>query len=208
MKAMHKTPLGHRREGAKLRRVDPLVPQAPEITSYQLAGKTLAEFAAAFLWLSLWLFNGFCTVVAWIVLNHWLCQRLGWADNPLLGPARPAPAWLSPWLQVPSGIVVHLLVSAMEQHLWRSATPPAPDLTWQERCKAVLASVRTWESVVVGSIDSFTTSRTLVALAVLFGFSGATPTIFWCTLLGTALALGTEPMLRYHGITLKSFVRR
>ena len=193
------TPLGYRRLGARLRRRDPLAPPAPGITSYHLAGKTLAEFAAAVLWLSLWLFNGFCTVVAWVSVNTWLATHLRWMQSPI---------WLSLWLQIPSGIVVHLLVSAIEQHLWRSALPPAPGLDVIARCKTVLTSVRTWESVLVGSLDSFTTSRTLVALAMLFGFSGGLPTIIGCTLLGTALALGTEPMLRYHGITLKSFVRR
>lgn len=193
------TPLGYRRIGARLRRRSPLAPPAPGITSYQLAGKTLAEFAAAVLWLALWLFNGFCTVAAWMSFNTWLATHLRWIASPI---------WLSLWLQIPSGIVVHLLVSAIEQHLWRSATPPAPDLDVVARCNAVLRSVRTWESVVVGSLDSFTTSRTLVALAMLFGFGNGLPTIVWCTLLGTALALGTEPMLRYHGITLKSFVRR
>jgi hypothetical protein len=193
------TPLGYRRLGARLRRRTPLAPPAHGITSYHLAGKTLAEFAASFLWLSLWLFNGFCTVIAWVGFNTWLFTHLHWMASPI---------WLSLWLQVPSGIVVHLLVSAIEQHLWRAATPPALGIDIIARCKAVLISVRTWESVLVGSLDSFTTSRTLVALAMLFGFSGGLPTIVWCGVLGTALALGTEPMLRYHGITLKSFVRR
>jgi hypothetical protein len=174
-------------------------PRSASAQSRPVRSPTSGVSAAAVLWLSLWLFNGCCTVAAWVGFNTWLAIHLYWMDSPI---------WRSLWLQIPSGIVVHLLVSAIEQHLWRSASPPTPGLDVVARCQAMLRSVRTWESVLVGSLDSFTTSRTLVALTMLFGFGNNLPTIIWCTLLGTALALGTEPMLRYHGITLKSFVRR
>jgi hypothetical protein len=165
-------------------------------TMYRHGGRLLAEFSASTLWLLFWIFNGGCTAVTFAALAQWLGGKF-------TGGA--APVWTSYWLMVPVGVVVHLMISAMEQHLWQSGSTTAG--TVGERL-ARMSKVRIAEAVTVGSLDSITTSRTIRIIALVLGAPAGLALNVFCAVLGTAMALVPEPMLRYHGVGLKTLMRR
>lgn len=183
------------RAGGALNRRKPVSMAPPAPTVYRHGGRLLAEFSAVFLWLLFWIFNGGCTAVSFAAAGQWLAGRF----------YATLPVWASYWFMVPAGIVVHLMVSAMEQHLWQSDSVPQGSIG--ERI-AAMPRLRTAEAVIVGSIDSVTTSRTIRIIAIILGAPVGFALNVICALIGTAMALVPEPMLRYHGFSLKTLVRR
>lgn len=172
------------------------IPMPAGPSAYTLSGKVIAESSAALLWVALWAFNGVCTVLAWLAVVQALYARLGWLDS----------ISLSNWFQIPIGVILHIAVSSIEQHLWRSLDGVPPGLSLADRAQRMLRDVRTWEAVAVGALDSLTTSRVLLVVLGwlgVVGFGG----IVGAALLGVALALVCEPMMRYHGLGLKVLLK-
>lgn len=180
----------HTRRPASLKPPPPVVP-----TIRRPAGRLLAEFSAAFWWLLFWIFNGGCTAVSFAAAAQWLAGRFYAAP----------PVWVSYWLMVPAGIVVHLMISSIEQHLWQTDTEPTG--TVSERL-AAMPRLRTAEAVIIGSLDSVTTSRTICLILIALGAAPSMTLNVISAMVGTAMALVPEPMLRYHGVSLKTLVRR
>lgn len=190
-----KSPAGLRVRRIKAHRRGTIpMPQGP--SAYTLSGKVIAESSAALLWVALWVFNGVCTVLAWLAVVQALYARLGWLDS----------ISLSNWFQVPAGVILHIAISSMEQHLWRSLDGVPPGLMLTERVQRMLRDVRTWEAVAVGALDSLTTSRVLVVVLGWLGVAGLGG-IVGAAVLGVALALICEPMMRYHGVGLKVLLK-
>jgi hypothetical protein len=170
------------------------VSPAPTPTVYRHGGRLFAEFSAVFWWFLFWAFNGGCTALSFATAAQWFGGKFYVTS----------PDWLSYWLMVPAGIIVHLMISTMEQHLWQSGRANG---TPGERI-AALSKLRIAEAVTVGSIDSLTTSWTIYLILIVLG---ATPSMMLnmiAALLGTAMALVPEPMLRYHGVGLKILAGR
>lgn len=197
------TPAGLRHPGTKLRRVLPprgatFTPQPEPIqpAAYDQGGRVLAELSATSVWSLLWLFNGGCTAVAVAAFAQWLAGKITHGQPPF---------WVSYWLMIPVGVVVHIIVSSIEQHLWRSGEALAE--TYRERIEALFQSVRTAEAVGIGAFDAGTTSFTVRLLAWFFGAPNTLATTVWSAIIGTFVALVAEPMVRYHGARLRALVR-
>lgn len=191
------TPAGRRGYGRlrKVRRPVLASTAAPDMpTFYRHGGRLFAEFGAVFWWFLFWLFNGGCTALSIAAAAQWVGGRF----------YTTLPDWLSYWLMVPVGIILHLMISSMEQHIWQSgqATGSA-----RERI-ASLSKLRITEAVIVGSIDSLTTARTIRLILVVLGAPIGFVLNIICALVGTAMALVPEPMLRYHGVSLKTLAGR
>jgi hypothetical protein len=190
-----KSPVAHQRRVTN--RYHNTLPMPPRPSAYSVGGKTIAEVSAALLWFGLWIFNGICTTLAWLTFVRWIASKLGYNGIAV-----------DPWLQVPIGVVVHLAISSIEQHLWRELDNlPMQPMTLEQRISRLLSNVRTWESVAIGAIDSLTTARVLMVVLGWFAVSGLSA-IIGAACIGTLLALVCEPMLRYHGNGLRSITRR
>lgn len=158
----------------------------------------IAEAAVTFLWLIGWGLNGLSTVaLGWLPFVNWFALRLGHADA----------IWLSYWFQIPAGVAVHILISRIEQDLWRQVQPPK-DATIEQRVVLLLSSVRTWEAVVIGSVDSLTAALGVLFFAQAFGVGASWALLLIGGLFGTALAMVVEPMLKYHGAALQAMLWR
>lgn len=179
----------------RTRRPATMIQAQPVPTIYRHGGRLFAEFSAVFWWFLFWAFNGGCTALSVAAAAQWLGGKF----------YTTLPDWLSYFVMVPAGIIVHLMISAMEQHLWQSGKPPAD--TIQERI-ADLDPWRVAEAVIVGSIDSVTTARTLVLIVLVLGATPSMQLNVICAIVGTAMALVPEPMLRYHGVSLKTLAGR
>ncbi len=178
---------------------------ASTLRMYKTGGATIqatpqgaiAEAAVAFLWLCGWGLNGLSTVaLGWLPFVNWFADRLGHGEA----------IWLSYWFQIPMGVIIHILISRIEQDLWRQAQPPA-GATIEERAIRLLRSIRTYEAVLIGSIDSITAALGVLFFCSAFGLDASWTLVFVGGLFGTALAMGVEPMLKYHGKALKQMLR-
>lgn len=208
--AAHKTPLGIRRRGRALRRVQPLAAVQEQLTAQEayilseidrvradLSGVTQrlsANVCMWFVWLVGWCLNGAATVLAVAAVGASfgavLVER-GWIAT------APTPG---NWVLV--GVCAHLLISRVEQYLWkpdRWTKPPSMRnfQAWLDSLRprlAALGTVRTLQAVVIGSLDSLSSAR---AGLVLVGT--VTPAaLVLCSMIGTGLAMGAEPMMGYH----------
>lgn len=178
----------------RTRRPVTMLPVQPAPTVYRHGGRLFAEFSAVFWWFLFWAFNGGCTALSFAAAAQWLGGKF----------YATLPDWLSYFVMVPAGIIVHLMISTMEQHLWQSGQA---DGTPSERI-AALSKLRIAEAVIVGSIDSVTTARTLVLIVLVLGATPSMQLNVICAVIGTAMALVPEPMLRYHGVSLKTLAGR
>lgn len=135
------------------------------------ANSTANAIALTF-WIALWLLNGASTALPFTLLG----QRLGAAG-----------AQLGLWIG--AGICVHVIVSLIENHLWRSFPRCRPEE------KGALAA----EILFVGFLDVFTAALSLFALFTYLGL--ATPSLTWyavCTIFAEVIAIGAELMIRLH----------
>lgn len=193
-RARNNTPAVHARNVKRLARG--AVAIAPRPSAYTVGGKTLAEGSASFLWLVLWLFNGLCTTLAWVAFVNWLAAKLHYDG-----------IFMETWFQAIIGGAVHLIVSTMEQHLWRELDQSIiRHLSIVGRIKRLFGNVRLYESLLVGAIDSTTTARVILVALGWLGIDGMAAVIH-AAWLGTALAMVSEPMLRLHGQSLALLVR-
>lgn len=197
----HLTPMGARRQGDKINKavVRSRGPApAPRTAQRAPVRGAIAEASITLLWAILWGLNGVATVwLGWLPLVHWLAARIGAADS----------LWLSNWLQIPLGIVLHIVISRIEQDLWRQASAPSA-ASIEDRARALLLSVRTWEAVAFGSFDSATAALGVLMIALIFGAPWGWPLLIASAIIGTTLAMAVEPMLHYHGDGLRRFWRR
>lgn len=186
-----RTPLGHRRAAASLRRVEPL---APAKSHRPPLGRVLAEFGMLVGWFGLWLLNGAATAFGIAALGELLRSR-GLAAS--LG--------RTDWLII--GGVFHLFISAVEGHLWRSEYEQ-PEGT-ADRVRAFFANadrLRLGLAVFIGAIDSLSTAWYLRRIIYML-----TPPMFGWTLLAgivaSLLALTGEPMIVNFARKLRDLFR-
>ena len=129
---------------------------------------TTANAIALTFWFALWLLNGATTALPFVLLG----QRFS------------APGI---WLGV--GACVHIIVTLIENHLWRSFR------TCNTGEKIAIAG----EILFVGVLDVLTAA---VAFFFFFSYLGlATPSVAWyaiCTILAEIIAIGAELMIRLH----------
>lgn len=163
-----------------------------EISS--LTQRLSANICMWFVWLIGWLLNGAATVLWSVSLGASFGALLlsrGWIET------APTPG---NWALI--GVCLHLLISRVEQYLWkpdRWATPPSMRnfQAWRESLgprMAALGTVRTLQAVVIGSLDSLSSARAGLVLAGAF-----TPAaVVLCGIMGTGLAMSAEPMMGYH----------
>lgn len=187
-----RTPLGPR--SAVIRSMKRPAPVAQPVTV--TARGAIAESAVAFLWLIGWGLNGLSTVaLGWLPFVNWFAGKLGHGDA----------LWLSLWLQVPFGIIVHILISRIEQDLWRQVKPPT-SATIEERVRLLLTSVRTYEAVVIGSLDTLTAALGVMLFCTMLGYTQSMTLLLTSAVLGTLLAMVVEPMLKLHGAALRQML--
>ena len=154
-----------------------------------------ANICMWFVWLIGWILNGAATVIAVSAVGlslGALLVRRDWID------VAPTPA---NWILI--GVCLHLLISRVEQYLWKPDTTTAPP-SWRKNFRAwlknlrprveALWTVRTLQAVVIGSLDSLSSAR---AGLVLVGSTTALSLVV-CGMLGTGLAMSAEPMMSYH----------
>lgn len=129
---------------------------------------TSANAIALTFWIVLWGLNGASTALPFFLLGRWL-------GNTGL------------WLGI--GICVHIIVSLVENHLWRSL----------RRCSRGERLAIAVEIFVVGVFDVLTAA---VAFLLFFSYLGlATPTLAWyavSAILAETIAIGAELMIRLH----------
>lgn len=189
-----RTPAVHRRNVRRAAVGAVAIPPRP--SAYTVGGKTLAEGSASFLWLALWLFNGLCTTLAWISFVNWLAAKAEYSG-----------IVMETWFQAIIGAAIHLLISTVEQHLWRELDQSViRHLSIMARVKRLFGNVRFYESLAVGVLDSTTTARVLLVVLGWIGLDGLTAAMH-AAWMGTALAMASEPMLRLHGSSLAALVR-
>lgn len=129
---------------------------------------TSANAIALVFWIALWLLNGASTTLPFFLFG----QSVG------------APGV---WLGV--GVCVHLVVSLIENHLWRSF----------RRCSRGETLAIAAEIFGVGVFDVLTAAAAFFLFFLYLGV--ATPTLTWyaiCTLLAEVIAIGAELMIRLH----------
>jgi hypothetical protein len=127
-----------------------------------------ANAIALVFWIVLWILNGASTALPFVLLG----VRLGAAGL---------------WLGI--GICVHIIVSLIENHLWRSFP----------RCQPGERGALAAEIFVVGLFDVLTSAFSLFALFLYLGL--ASPALAWyaiCTALAEVIAIGAELMIRLH----------
>jgi hypothetical protein len=186
----HRTPLGYR--AGRLRQIQPLAPLP--VAARPPLGRVLAEFGVLVGWVALWLLNGAATALGFAIVGGFLNSR-GLA----LSLDR------TDWLVI--GGVFHILISAIEQHLWRTSYE-RPD-TLAERARAFFTHadpLRLSVAVLVGAIDSVSTAwYARRILHTLF-----TPLWGWnvlVALLAGSIALSAEPMIRNFAGKLRELIR-
>lgn len=159
-----------------------------------LTQRLSANVCMLFLWLVGWLLNGAATVLAVVAVGGSLGAVLvarGWIEvTPTAGN----------WTLV--GVCVHLLISRVEQYLWKPEKWNKPPSlrnfqAWMDSLRprlAALGTVRTLQAVAIGALDSLSSAR---AALILVG-STTGPALVLCSIMGTGLAMSAEPMMGYH----------
>lgn len=186
----HRTPLGYR--AGKVKRVNPLAP-APVSTRPPL-GRVLAEFGVLVGWVALWLLNGAATALGFAIVGGFLNSRGVWLS---LG--------RNDWLVI--GGVFHILISAIEQHLWRTTYERPVGLV--DRVKAFFIHadpLRLILAVLIGAVDSVSTAHYARRLL----YTLFTPAWGWTILaavLAGAIALSAEPLIRNFARKLRELIR-
>jgi hypothetical protein len=191
-KAALKNMASHRRRRNKPRRVD--MPFDTPATTKPPLGRIIAEFGVLVGWVALWLLNGAATALGFAVVGGLLNSRGVWLS---LG--------RTDWLVI--GGVLHILISAIEQHLWRTTYDRPEGLS--ERVRAFFTQadpLRLALAVVVGAIDSTSTAwyakRIMDTLFdPLWGWN------IGAALLAGAIALSAEPMIRNFARKLRELIR-
>lgn len=150
-------------------RTDPLRDgQRIERKAAEQRPNTTANAIALTFWIALWVLNGTSTALPFVLFG----LRIG---------------AVGVWLGV--GICVHLVVSLIENHLWRSFG----------RCRRAEKLAIALEIFVVGAFDVLTAA---VAFYLLFMYLGlASPSLSWyaiCVILAETIAIGAEIMIRLH----------
>jgi len=147
---------------------------------YNRVSLALAIFATLCFFCALWGINGFFTARAVASAGTWLhVAALSW----------------------PIGWLIHIIVSLIEQHLWRlrehlQSAPPA-----------VYIGVYTL-IVVVGVLDVFTSALSILLLITSVGLSPtAVPMIVISTLLSEVIAIFPEPVIVWLTVTLYRVIR-
>lgn len=129
-----------------------------------------ANAIALTFWIVLWLLNGASTT-----LPFYLFGRSGL------------------WLGI--GICAHIIVSLIENHLWRSF----------RRCSRAERGLLAVEIFIVGVVDVLTATLALYLLFLYLGL--ASPSLTWyaiCTILAEVIAIGAEIMIRLHWRLMRS----
>ncbi len=157
---------------------------------YEFGTLLLAEFATLVLWLIFWLANGFFTALfvhAWALrlvdgLNRFLAQSVALDFSFTLSSST---AW-------GLGACLHLMISLIELHLWRSGR-----------------RVTYFTIIVVGIFDVFTSAWGIHALAGAWGLPGTgLAWIVLYVLLAEAIALLPERRMVDHGLALWMMLQR
>ncbi len=132
-------------------------------TRYYHAAQAGAELAAATLWAALWLANGYFTVSFLSALG------IAW--------------W---W-----GCLAHLVISLIEQHLWRSRRRSAYPLV-----------------IAVGTLDVYTSAFGLLSLFAAWGVPlDGFVLLGAVTVLAEGIAIAPEPQLVDHLVAIRRYVR-
>ncbi len=157
---------------------------------YEFGTLLLAEFATLVLWLIFWLANGFFTALfvhAWSLrlvdgLNRFLAQSVALDFSFTLSSST---AW-------GLGACLHLMISLIELHLWRSGR-----------------RVTYFTIIAVGIFDVFTSAWGIHALARAWGLPGTgLAWIVLYVLLAEAIALLPERRIVDHGLALWMMLQR
>lgn len=157
---------------------------------YEFGTLLLAEFATLVLWLIFWLANGFFTALfvhAWALrlvdgLNGFLAQSVGVDFSLTLSSST---AW-------GLGACLHLMISLIELHLWRSGR------------RSTYLTI-----IAVGIFDVFTSAWGISALAKAWGLPGTgLAWIVLYVLLAEAIALFPERRMVDHGMALWIMLQR
>ncbi len=136
---------------------------SPSTARYYHSAQAGAELAAATLWAALWLANGYFTVT--------YLQSLG----------------IAPWW----GVLAHLVISLIEQHLHRSRRRSSYPLV-----------------IAVGTFDVYTSALGLLALLTSWGVPlDGLALLTAATVLAEGIAIAPEPQLVDHIAAVRRYVR-
>jgi len=157
-------------------------------------GRVLAEFGVLVGWVALWLLNGAATALGLALVGAWLKQR-----GVAIGLAR------NDWLVI--GAVFHVLISAIEQHLWRANYEQPEGVS--KRIKAFFDHadrLRLGMAVIIGALDSLSTAWYAKQVVMML----APPLWGWnivVAMLAAIIALSAEPMVINFAYKLRELIR-